>query len=119
MSGRFSSSRIGAMLPLGIFSSILIVYLCLTVPFGAPSHWQGIEPGVSRAQSNERLQVAAWQADNEAYLVFEKRGLRTWYIDVSFEADEVTSVRIFHEDLHDELIESVFYLWSYVQGPGA
>jgi hypothetical protein len=114
MDNEIPRGRIGAKFLSVVFVSILITYLVATLPFEKPCNWQVVAPGMSRTHSNEILQVYPWQANNTAYLVYEKRGLRTWYIEVSFEEDEVSAVRIFHEDLHDEIVEEIFYVWAYL-----
>jgi hypothetical protein len=114
MSNETSRIRIGAKLLSVVLVLILITYLMATLPFEKPRNWQAVAPGMSRAHSNEILQVHPWQASNTAYLVYEKRGLRTWYMDVSFEEDDVSAVRIFHKDTHDEIIEEIFYVWAYL-----
>jgi len=114
MNNETPRGRIGAKLLSVVFVSILITYLVATLPFEKPRNWQAVAPGMSRAHSNEILQVHPWQANNTAYLVYEKRGLRTWYIDVSFEEDKVSAVRTFHKDLHDEIVEEISYVWAYL-----
>lgn len=109
-----TNNRATFLLPLAMIVSVA-GYLLATIAFDHPKHWDDVRPGLTRAQANELLDVYPWQADNSAYLVFDKRGLRSWYIDVSFGDDTVSAVSIFHEDLHEEIvteIRRVFLYWT-------
>ena len=92
---------------------LALAYLLATLPFGSPREWDSVRSGMTRDEANRLLNVHPWQAANEAYLVFRKAGLRTWYIDVAFTEDDVASVRVFHEDLHDEVLGDVRRVWAY------
>lgn len=111
------STRLRRILALALSGLLLPVflYLCLTLPIAYPDGWDQVKEGMSRTEVNAMLTPHDWQKDNSGYLIFYSRGLRTWYIDVGFEKNTCSGIRIFHEDLHDKAINETGRVLVYIR----
>jgi hypothetical protein len=96
-----------------VVTAAICSYLLLTVPTNYPAKWDHVRQGMKREKANAILSPWDWQNQNSAYMIESKSWLRLWRIDVNFTQDEVSSVRIYHEDPHETLCKDVLYVLSY------
>jgi len=88
-------------------------YLLLTVPTSYPAKWDHVSKGMKREKVNAILLPWDWQEENSSYMLESRSWFRLWRIDVNLTEDEVSSVRIYHEDPHETLCNDILYVLSH------
>jgi hypothetical protein len=96
-----------------VVTAVICSYLLLTVPTSYPAKWDHVSQGMKRDKANALLSPWDWQEENSTYMLESRSWLRLWRIDVYFTEDEVSSVRIYHEDPHETLYKEILYILSY------
>ena len=93
---------------------LVLGYVGLTGPMPHPEAWSRVEVGMTRAAANKILDRGGMTATTNEYMLYRRVGLRLWWLNVSFQSDRVSRVRITAEDPHDTLIQEINYLRAYL-----